>query len=162
MSSVLPGLRAIPVTTFDHLETMRTIRNACRDGFAHDNREITPDQQRQWWIRNSQGIIAMVYLEDHGAPVGYGMLRQVESGAWVSSVAVLPEFGGKGYGRLITQHIIRQSPTGEVEAEARKDQPVAMALHRDDDWIVTGEDDRVMHYRTRPDILDRTPWEAAG
>lgn len=151
------GLRVVPVTKWGHAESMRQIRNTCRAGFAHDREKIGRRDQRAWWGSNRGRLVGMLYYAGD-RPVGYGLLRQTEDGRWWSSVAVLPQYGGNGYGRAITQHIIRQSPDGVVWAEARKDQPAACALHRTDDWEVVGEDDERWHYRTRPDIGERRPW----
>jgi hypothetical protein len=49
----------------------------------------------------------------------------------------------------VTRHIVRQSPTGVVYAQARKDNPRAMALHCAEDWEVVGEDELLVHYKTR-------------
>lgn len=157
-TSPLPGLRVVPVTNWGHAETMRLIRNCCRAGFAHDTAKIGRRAQRKWWDANRARLVGALYYQADSA-VAYGLLRQTDDGRWWSSVAVMPRFGGCGFGRLVTQHIVRQSPDGVVWAEARKDQPAAMALHRADDWEVIGEDETRMHYRTRPDIGERRPWE---
>ena len=112
------GLRVVPVSNWGHAETMRFIRNTCRAGFAHDTAKIGRRAQRIWWDTNRRRMVAALYYVGD-APVGYGLLRQSEDGRWWSSVAVLPRFGGAGFGRAITQHIVRQSPDGVVWAEAR-------------------------------------------
>ncbi|MEO8082515.1 MAG: GNAT family N-acetyltransferase [Ardenticatenales bacterium] len=160
-TSPVRGLRVVPVTNWGHAETMRFVRNTCRAGFAHDTAKIGRRAQRAWWQANRTRMVAALYYVGD-APAGYGLLRQSEDGRWWSSVAVLPRFGGIGFGRAITQHLVRQSPDGVVWAEARKDQPAACALHRADDWEVIGEDAERWHYRTRPDIGERRPWLEAG
>src|SRR6266498_2476005 len=104
--------------------TLRLIRNTCRDGFAHDTAEISPTQQVKWWHANEGRLIAFLYRNLYGFPVGYALLRE-EGGAWWSSVAILPHHSGKGYGKAVTRHIVRQSPAGVVYAQARKDHPAA-------------------------------------
>lgn len=149
-----------PVDDDFRAELMRKVRNACRAGFAHDTAEITPDQQQAWWERERRTAVARLYLRDEIAVVGYGLLRRDDQGRYWSSVAVLPQYAGNGYGGAITAHIIRQSPTGTVWAQARKDNPAACALHRAEDWDITGEDARLYHYRTKPDIMTRPQREA--
>jgi len=147
------GLWAYPVTDLVDIEDMRQIRNTCRAGFAHDTAIITPDQQRQWWRDNAGKLIAYLYIDRRDSVVGYGLLRQTEDGRWWSSVAVLPGHGGHGYGKAITSHIARQSPTGTTHAQARKDNPQADRIHDRRDWDVIGEDERLYHYRTREGLV---------
>lgn len=155
-------LVAVPIRSWGGAESMRQIRNACRAGFAHDNAKIGRNRQREWWAENRHRIVGFLYFAPDGRPCAYGLLRQTEDGRWWSSVAVHPAYGGHGHGRRVTQHLIRQSPDGVVWAEAMKANPAACALHRADDWEVVGEDDERWHYRTRPDIGERRPWEVAA
>lgn len=141
------GLVARPVSIVDDVEALRQIRNACKDGFAHDNDEISVPQQQAWWALMCSFVKAWLYW--HGLEVvGYGLLRQTDDGRWWSSVAVLPEAAGHGYGGAITADLIRRSDT-RVWAEARLDNPVAMKLHRTADWEEWKRDDKVVHYHTR-------------
>lgn len=142
-------IRAEAVETLEQAYHLANIRNACREGFAHDNEPISAQRQRAWWVAMKGRIKPWIYRDWIGFSVGYGMLRQTEDGRWWSSVAVLPEVAGKGYGGAITADLIRRVDH-VVYAEARKDNPAAMRLHRAADWEVVGEDERLMHYRSRP------------
>jgi ribosomal protein S18 acetylase RimI-like enzyme len=143
------GLTARPVVDAEDVEMLRFIRNEQRQGFAHDTAPISTAAQTAWWGLMEGKVIAYLYQQSQTFVVGYGLLRLDEDGRWWSSVAVLPEFGGRGYGKAVTSHIIRQSPTGVVYAQARKDNPQADRIHDRRDWEVTGEDKRLWHYRTR-------------
>jgi len=143
------GLTARPVVDDLDVEWLRAIRNTCREGFAHDQAVITMRQQAAWWQAQQGRLVAALYQDAALFVVGYGLLRQTEDGRWWSSVAVLPSYTGRGYGGAITAHIIRQSPSGVVWAEARKDNPAADRLHHRRDWVVIGEDERLWHYQTR-------------
>lgn len=149
------GLTPQAVITPQDVELLRVIRNTCRSGFSHDTEEISPGAQRDWWLRYRQFVVALLYFKADAAwaPVGYGVLRQNPAeGKWYSSVAVLPDWTGHGYGKAITAHIIRQCPDDEVYASARLDNPAARALHQAVDWEVTGSDERLEYYRTRRDL----------
>lgn len=137
---------------------MGHIRNRCAAGFSHDTGQISDDAQLAWW--NSDGLYkeAWLYLTGRGLhPVGYGLLRETTPDGkdgfdLVSSVAVLPEYGGRGFGKAITAHLIRSiklyTDAGDnITASARLDNPAAMALHRAEDWRETGRDDRLVYYR---------------
>jgi hypothetical protein len=146
------GLTARPVLDDDDVEWLRAIRNTCRGGFSNDTSVITAPQQAAWWAANRATLVACLYADGKGSIVGYGLLRQTDDGRWWSSVAVLPQHGGRGYGGAITRHIIRQSPTGVVWATARNDNPPAQRLHCAADWDVIGADDMLTYYRTHPDL----------
>lgn len=154
-------LYVYPVATDSSVETLRTIRNACAGGFSYDTGEISKEQQGKWWRANRNSVIARLYYRGVGfgrRVVGYGLLRN-EKGIWYSSVAVLPEEAGRGYGGFITGHIIRMSPSQEVSASARIDNPAACALHRRRDWEEVERDDRLIYYRTRPQVYTTQPIE---
>jgi GNAT superfamily N-acetyltransferase len=145
----LLGLRPVPIRGYHAVMQLRMIRNACRDGFAHDTAEISHEQQLAWWAANKERVVGFLYRDLFGFPVGYGLVRRDDKGRWWSSVAVLPQYAGKGFGKAITRHVIRQCPAGVVYAEARKDHPAADRLHNRRDWDVVGEDAERWHYRTK-------------
>jgi GNAT superfamily N-acetyltransferase len=143
------GLTARRVIDDEDVEWLRVIRNTCRLGFAHDTAPIAHTAQEQWWRANQGDVIAYLYQETDGFVVGYGVIRRDADGVWWSSVAVLPTYSGHGYGGAITAHIVRQSPTGVTQGQARKDNPAACRLHHQRDWEVVGDDGRLLTFRTR-------------
>lgn len=146
------ALEAVPVSDFIAVQVMRQIRNVCREGFSNDHSEISPAAQTEWWDSIKGRAVAFLYSEPFGAWVGYGLLRPDADGRTVSSVAVLPEYAGRGYGGAITRHIVRQA-SGTVYATARLDNPAAMALHNADDWVETGRAGDLAFYRTREALV---------
>jgi GNAT superfamily N-acetyltransferase len=143
------GLTPRRVIDDEDVEWLRIIRNTCRRGFAHDQEPISATAQEQWWAANQGDVIAYLHQDCDGFVVGYGLLRRDTYGRWWSSVAVLPPYSGRGYGGAITRHIIRQSPSGVVHAEALVDNPAADRLHNRDDWYEFDNDGVRRHYRTR-------------
>lgn len=141
------GLGVRQITDEHDVETLRCIRNATKDGFSHDNHTISQTEQQEWWGRMKTKVRGWLYI--HGTEtVGYGLLRQTEDGKWWSSVAVLEQFAGHGFGGAITADLVRRHPE-YVYATARLDNPAALAIHRKVDWNETHRDDRLAHYRTR-------------
>jgi hypothetical protein len=146
------NLRALPVELDADVEALRLIRNACKDGFSHDNAEISPAAQLAWWVLMRGRVKAWLYSAD-GHLVGYGLVRQTDDGRWWASVAVLPEEAGQGYGGTITADLVRRVDV-PVWGQARLDQPAAMRLHRAADWEEIERDDRLVTYRTLPHVYD--------
>lgn len=145
------------------VEILRQIRNACREGFSFDNSEISPEQQAKWWASMRDRFKGWLYYDSGGVYVGYGALRCAEDDLWYSSVAVLPEQAGRGYGGAITADVIRRVDF-EVWATARLDNPAAMRLHRAVDWDEIARDNRLAHYVTKAHVYSETykEWSAEG
>lgn len=157
-----PHLTARSVWADRDVLAMGAIRDRQRAGFSHDHSPITPEMQIRWWDRNKFRLIAYLYDDVDGNTVGYGALRQEDDGRWYSSVAVLPEFGGHGYGRTITTHLVLSVPF-DVWASARNDNPAAQKLHDPCIWDVLGADNDLIYYRTRPKVrLVEPPVSLAG
>lgn len=142
-------LHPLFINCLDLAYLMVDIRNACREGFSNENNVITPEQQREWWVATEGKRLAWLYHDEGGHRVGFGLLLLHDDGLWTTTVAVLPEFAGKGYGKYITHDIVVRCP-GECRATARKDNPAAVRLHILEDWdIVDGPDDRLVYFRTK-------------
>lgn len=144
------GLLARPIELRSDVEVLRLIRNACKDGFSHDNEEISPQQQEAWWTLMREKVRGWLYWVG-GEIVGYGLLRQTDDERWWSSVAVLPDCMGKGYGGALTADLVRRVPH-VVWATARLDNPAALKLHRPEDWFELNRDDRLVYFQTRPHV----------
>lgn len=137
-------LQAAPVRARDQIELVRTIRNQCAAGFSNYTYQVSAAAHIEFWQREQP--LAWLYLDEPGRPVGFGLLRQ-NAGRWFTVVAVLPEFGGRGYGSQITHDIVERCP-GHCWATARKDNPAAVKLHRAEDWdVVAGPDPRLVYFR---------------
>lgn len=143
-------LRAIPVEHDDQVERMRLLRNATKDGYSAFNENISEAAQITWWRVNRANLRAWLYADEAGLIVGFGLLRRDDAGRWLTTVGVLPEHSGRGYGKWITHDIVFRAP-GRCWAAARRDNPAAVALHVGEDWeVIDGYDPRLVYFRTRP------------
>jgi GNAT superfamily N-acetyltransferase len=94
----------VHVTRLDQAEQMRVIRNACREFMTNNRREITAEEQAQWFlsIQDSETILPFLYKPrpDHmyPKPFGFGLLRKERDKWWLTG-GILPEWRGKGYGK---------------------------------------------------------------
>ncbi len=163
--TTLPRL-ATPPDDRDHLTArviflkpdvllMSHIRNECRMGFSNFQGLISEVEQLRWWQANKLRLQAWLYADQAGRTIGYGLLRQGEDGRWFSSCAVLPQFGGKGYGRAILAHMVT-AVDHEVWAAASPTNEAAQRLHNNTQWEVIGADDAHIYYRTRPKVRTAT------
>jgi len=93
----------VQVTQLAQAETMRRIRNTCRQFMTNDQREISADEQVRWFqsILGSEVVLPFLYQPPHLAvALGYGLLRRIEDRWWVSG-GLLPEHRGRGHGRAL-------------------------------------------------------------
>lgn len=111
-----------PVTTDEEVEAMRLIRNAGRKWMTHNQGEISPEKQREWWRHartlSTDDFSAFIYRADK-AIVGYGLLvrmEQAKSTLWVS-LAVAPDHQGRGYGTCIYEDLKIRCPDEPIYAE---------------------------------------------
>jgi GNAT superfamily N-acetyltransferase len=166
----MTNLKDLIAKSIEHdndVQMLRAIRNVCREGFAHDTEPISAEQQRQWWEagRAKGDLLAWLYCKaPHNIIVGYGLLRRTEDGRWWTSVGVFPIHAGQGYGGAITCDLVEKAPEPPY-AQARKDNPAAVKLHRESHWERVGEDERLVHFRARrfwPPREAVEQWSEAG
>lgn len=146
-----PYLTARVVHAMPDVLAMGRIRDACRAGFSQDTTPIDDARQAAWWRENHKRVEGWLFDDANGDTVGYGALLQQDDGRWVSSVAVLPRFAGRGYGKAITTWVVL-TVEHEVWARARLDNYPAQKLHDDLVWETLGADNDNEYYRTRPKI----------
>lgn len=145
------GLIATPIESAVDVEALRTLRNSTREGFAHDTAFISEAVQRAWWVAMRGRVRGWLYWHEAdfsmSVLVGYGLLRMTEDGRWWTSIAVLPQHAGHGYGKAIMADTIRRHD-GTVWSEARLDNIAAMKIHPAEDWLLLGQDERLARFRT--------------
>jgi GNAT superfamily N-acetyltransferase len=129
---------------------MRVIRNTGIGGYSGDNTEISVDQQRAWWRKNRHKLHAWLYAH-HGTVVGFGMLRQ-EKRKWTTSVGILPEHQGNGYGGAIVDDLVCQGRElgYSMVAMARLDNPAAVATHHREYWDRLAGDETYAYFVSKP------------
>ena len=100
MGTVLVDDNLVHVTRLDQAETMRVIRNSCREFMTNDTHEILPTEQQAWFesIRNSETVLPFIYQPRRGAAMGYGLIRFERDKWWVSG-GLLPAHRGQGIGK---------------------------------------------------------------
>ena len=141
-------LSATPATKRAHADRIRLIRNATRGTYSQANDEISWWDQQQWWMKTEGKRLAWLYSDETGI-VGFGVLLLQDDGYWTTTVGVLPDHGGKGYGKAITHDLVANAP-GPCRAMARKGNPAGVRCHDTErDWDITGEDATYVYFQTK-------------
>jgi len=113
-------MNARPVKTLEEVETLRQIRDSGRQWMTRNTAEITPEQQRAWWLTACRDPNLRLWLFSEAATdIGYGLLRLEADRLWCS-LAVLPRYQGQGYGTVIYRWLAL-STTEAVWAEILAD-----------------------------------------
>ena len=117
-------LTPIPIRTANQAETLRTIRNACRQTLG-DPREITPEEQADWWSRASTGGFAGWLFADVRGVLGAGHWSLRDNYVWYATVMVLPRYQGEGIGTAIYRFLARCHRRSAALARIAADNPAS-------------------------------------
>ena len=111
------GFSGFPVTTAEQAETVRVIRNHCRQYMTRVTESIGPEEQLSWWLSldkqknklflfrvTAQDVPGIIYEED----IGYGLCRLIGDKWWVSG-GLAPEWQGKGFGKRLFEFLVEQT-----------------------------------------------------
>jgi GNAT superfamily N-acetyltransferase len=101
-----------PSTPMD-FETMRQIRNQCRDFMTRNTDEITPERQKQFALELQEPdckTFAYLYLLPPAGWAGYGIRRwDADQRHWWLTGALVAKARGQGYGRQLFEHLVSAS-----------------------------------------------------
>jgi L-amino acid N-acyltransferase YncA len=125
-----------PLATVKQALLLADIRNQCRLFMTNDQREVTPDGQRQWFETHyskqtpQRYFVWLLYQQE--TPVGYAAAKLVQEDNTALITEGLAEAArGKGLGsyllRCLTQQPEVQGKT--LVADVRKDNPASQRLH---------------------------------
>jgi GNAT superfamily N-acetyltransferase len=102
------ALVAHPARTMWDAESLRLVRNSCREFMTGDNRRIATDEQAAWWCSEARRRNAIWLFVPPGLPtylaVGFGLFR-MEDGKWWATLGLLPAWRGQGHGVGIYRHL---------------------------------------------------------
>lgn len=143
-TAILPAYRSgekplcvTPVTTPEHREQVRQLRNAGAAFLARDPREIGHEENARYWAEHGHAIRAWLYAHDGGL-VGCSSLHTRPDGRTWTFLAIDPWCRGQGYGRRIFAHLLAQHD-GELWAVVNPENEASLKLHREEDgWAVVG------------------------
>lgn len=97
------------IVTPEEAETLRKIRNECKDFMTRDTTEITYEQQQKWFASLPDSFkIYLLYdiqLGVIGVPIGYGLIRE-ENDCYLISGGLTETSRGKGVGNILFEYLI--------------------------------------------------------
>jgi RimJ/RimL family protein N-acetyltransferase len=100
------SLYPIRVSTMEHVEALRRARNSCREFMTAVTREITWNEQQEWWNtldKKNHWAWLFVNPQNTNDVVGFVFLRADDDGLIRHTYGLTPMWRGKGYGRELVQ-----------------------------------------------------------
>lgn len=113
----LPEVELVPVTTLEQVETMRLLRNACREWMTRDTSEISQKRQSLWWgmldKEKTRCYLLMLVARERPldtthpslATLGYGVVNSKDGFDWLSG-GLASSWRGQGYGKRLFRLLV--------------------------------------------------------
>ena len=103
------ALHVSPVQTIPEALAIAEVRNTGIEFMTHNGELITPEAQETWFtqayqLAKSNGQTHAFIGREASTPVAYGLVNHLDGDYWLTGV-VVPEAQGKGYGRILFQHL---------------------------------------------------------
>ena len=129
-------------------ESVRKIRNQCRNYMTRNNNYISKTNQKKWF-HSSIGAFetflvgaiedGVIYIE-----VGYGLIK-IEPNIFYLTAALVPTYRGMGHGNEIFNFLIKRcksiNPGKKILLEVKSDNFNAIKLYRKLGFITINEDE---------------------
>lgn len=141
------------VTTTNSAESLRVIRNQCKDYMTRHTGYITPEQQQEWFKTAFKKYeLYIAYAVEHGSIIvdaGYGVIHLSED-EYLLTGGLMPDYRDKGLGQPLFKFLIdncnKQLP---IRLEVLKNNLRALKTYDKLGFIVIGEEDRIykMEYK---------------
>ena len=141
------------VTTASEAESLRVIRNKCRDYMTRSTEEITEQQQQEWFrTAYKKYELYIAYAVEHGAVIidaGYGLIH-LNDNEYLLSGGLVPEYRDRGLGSNLFKFLVdncnKQLP---IRLEVLKSNTRAFKTYERLNFLTIGETDRIyiMEYR---------------
>lgn len=115
----------VAITEVD-AESIRLLRNSCRNYMLGRTARIGQREQKRWWEGIDRSVLTPYLYSTDDEDVGYGLLLRSGRFRWLSG-GLLPSARGKRWGRILFEHLIAQCQGGVRmhSRQCRDDDPAA-------------------------------------
>jgi GNAT superfamily N-acetyltransferase len=140
----------IPVKSKEEVESLRNIRNICRNFMTRNTAEISYEQQQKWYDSIDKNVNKLFLLHNviHGvisSMIGYGYIR-VEDGVVLLTGGLVQDERGKGYGSVLFNYLVKNSKDFNlpIKLELLKTNMVAFSVYNKIGFRVIGDDGKII------------------
>ena len=130
----------IPAKTWAEFQTLRSIRNECRQWMTNDQRILSSFHQWRFWFsyRYRRQPISIFLAHHIGKPVGYGIIRQDAQGKpWITG-GLRETYRGQGLGRELFEFLTQQANPKPALLAALCSNHRAITLYSALGWVTDG------------------------
>jgi ribosomal protein S18 acetylase RimI-like enzyme len=147
---MMSELIMIPVKTESDVETLRQIRNVCKNFMTRHTDEITYEQQQNWYKNidkdsNKLYLLHKIYCGSVGDIIGYGYIR-IEDGCVLLTGGLIESERAKGYGHILFEYLVKNSEQFKIpiKLEVLKTNMKAFSVYNKIGFRVTADDGKVI------------------
>ena len=140
----------IPVKSKEEVESLRNIRNICRNFMTRNTAEISYEQQQKWYDSIDKNVNKLFLLHNviHGvisSMIGYGYIR-VEDGVVLLTGGLVQDERGKGYGSVLFNYLVKNSKDFNlpIKLELLKTNMVDFSVYNKIGFRVIGDDGKII------------------
>ncbi len=148
------------VEDINEAQTMRRIRNECREYMTKNSELISEEDQITWFNGLDRNNIKMyIMFESYFgvvfSPIGFGYCRHVGDETYLTG-GLIADARGKGYGKHLFQHILDKAKTfnTKVTLEVLQTNAVAQKLYTSIGFVPYYSDERIikMEFKNDPAV----------
>ena len=127
------------VRTLDQVQTLRELRNGCREFMTHRTNEISPARQQEWWRGlDHKNTWAFLFTNgEDGEYIGFSLLRR-RDGKMYTTYGLKKDYRGQGLGKELVE-LTMYACQGGAFCDMRQDNAVMRAIHKKLGWVETSQ-----------------------
>jgi ribosomal protein S18 acetylase RimI-like enzyme len=148
-------IRFIEVLHVSEAQTLRDIRNECKDYMTRNTEYITEDQQVDWFnsLDRDSMKIYLIYMYNEEVMVdvvGFGYCKRDENETYLTG-GIKENHRGKGYGKLLFSYLLEQAKSFNtpITLEVLNTNTRAKNLYESLGFVEIKKDDRIMKMEYR-------------
>lgn len=148
-------IRFIEVLNVSEAQSLRDIRNECKDYMTRNTEYITEDQQVDWFnsVDRDSMKIYLIYMYNEEVMVdvvGFGYCKRDENETYLTG-GIKENHRGKGYGKLLFSYLLEQAKSFStpITLEVLNTNTRAKNLYESLGFVEIKKDDRIMKMEYR-------------
>lgn len=130
------------VDNLNMAESLRLIRNECKEYMTRYNKEISKEQQTKWFLSiDKNKTIPFLFFENKN-PIGYGLITFEENISLISA-GIIEKYRGLGHGKILFNLLINECKklnSDDIKLEVLKTNIRAYKLYKKLGFKIVSED----------------------
>lgn len=124
----------LKVENLETVESLRIVRNSCREYMTNYNQEIGHEQQKEWFAKldRNKNFPFLFFEKDNHMPIGYGFITTNSNTCYLTA-GLVEEYRGKSLGQILFNLLIgecKKMNFENIELEVFKTNERAYKLYK--------------------------------